>query len=117
MDEFVKGENNGQAEFYLATVASGTKDEGISFTIDGQSSPTSKKYKLLLTGKEPPRTGDRILVMKISGTYIVIGKIGVPGYWWNFSPLAATATIADVISRVNGFGNMFADTGIAKNDS
>lgn len=117
MDEFVKEENNGKAEFYLATMSSGAMDEGISFTIDGQSSPTSKKYRILLTGKEPPRTGDRILVMKISGTYIVLGKIGTPSYWWNFSPLATSASLADVISRVNGFGNMFADTGIAKNDA
>lgn len=117
MDEFVQTENNGQAEFYLATMTSGSKDTGISFTIDGQSGPTAKKYKLLLTGKEPPRSGDRILVMKISGTYIVLGKIGMPSYWWNFAPLATTASLADVISRVNGFGNMFADTGIARSES
>lgn len=118
MDEFISTENNGQAEFYLATMTSGTMNEGISFTIDGQSSPTSKKYKMLLTGKEPPRTGDRILVMKISGTYIVLGKIGMPGYWWKFAPITTSDyTIQILADKIDYIYQMFADTGIARREN
>lgn len=118
MDEFVKEENNGQAEFYLATMTGGTKDEGLTFTIDGQSSSTTKKYKLLLTGKEPPRTGDRILVMKISGTYIVLGKIGMPGYWWKFAPIQPSdQTLPILADKIDYIYQMFADTGIARREN
>lgn len=103
-----------QAEFYLATVTSGNMGEGLTIKIDGQETGSTKKYKILLTGREPPRPGDRVLVMKISGSYIVLGKIGAPGYWWSFTPMTtADWTFQGVQNRLNRIYSMFSDTGIA----
>ena len=107
----------GQAEFYLATVSEGTAGEGIKIILDGQDSAMAKPYKILVTGKSPPRSGERVLVVKISGTYIVLGAVTLPGSWWNCAPLSNSATLANVITRINSIGSMFADTGIAKNDA
>ena len=103
-------------EFLLATVSSGTKDVGLKLIIDGQDSVTTKSFKLLLTGREPPRSGDRVLVLKISGTYIVLGKVGYPSSWWHTSNLSTSATQADIISKVNAILNCMFDTGILKKD-
>lgn len=114
-DEFTEEKRDGQAEFYLATSRGGTVTGGLKIEIDGQDAPLTKGFKILHTGKSPPRSGERLLVMKLSGTYIILGKIDNPCSWWSFAPLASTATLADVISRINEIGRMFNDTGIAKN--
>lgn len=108
-----------QAEFYLATMTGGTTGEGLTIKIDGQDAGSTKKYKILLTGREPPRTGDRVLVMKISGSYIVLGKIGAPGYWWRFTPMTTSDwTFQAVQNKLNQIYRMFNDTGIAiQNDN
>lgn len=58
----------------LATVAAVYSD-GVALTLDGQSAATRKRYKRLLNG-QTLTAGDRVLVLKHSGTYIVLGKIG-----------------------------------------
>ena len=63
-------------EFYLATVA-GVSSTGAQLLFAGESSATSKYYKCLNSANVS--TGDRVVVMKQSGTYIVIGKIGQGG--------------------------------------
>ena len=103
-------------ELLLATMSSGTKDVGLKLIIDGQDSATTKSFKLLLTGREPPRGGDRVLVLKISGTYIVLGKVGYPSSWWHTSNLSTSATQSDIISKVNAILNCMFDTGILKKD-
>lgn len=75
----VEEPKQGQAEFYLATVSGGTAGEGIKIILDGQDSAMAKPYKILVTGKSPPRSGERVLVVKISGTYIVLGAVALPG--------------------------------------
>ena len=59
-------------DFYLATVTA-VSSNGIKFQLDGQSSAMEKEYKQLNTGKTLS-VGDRVVVMKQSGTYIVLGK-------------------------------------------
>lgn len=59
-------------DFYLATVTA-VSSNGIKFQLDGQSSAMEKEYKQLNTGKTLS-VDDRVVVMKQSGTYIVLGK-------------------------------------------
>ena len=58
---------------YLATV-NGVNASGVQITIDGASEPMNKRYKQMATG-QALTADDRVLVMKLSGTYVVLGKI------------------------------------------
>ena len=102
------------AEFYLATMTGGKASEGLKIKLDGDSSGSTKSYKILQTGREPPRTGDRVLVIKLSGTYVVLGKIGQPSSWWSQTTLQTTATQAQIITKVNSIINMLINTGICR---
>ena len=57
-------------DFYLATVTEVT-DSGIRIQLDGESDPMEKPYKRIYT----VRTGNRVLVLKMNGTFIVIGPL------------------------------------------
>lgn len=62
--------------FFLATVA--TADSGgITFIPDGQNTATQKKYKMVAAGPLPS-AGDRVVVMRLSGSCLVLGVIGMP---------------------------------------
>ena len=63
-------------ELYIGTVASVT-GEGIELTLDGQTEPMQKKYRQLITG-QALQEGARVLAVKISGTYVILGEIGTP---------------------------------------
>lgn len=78
MDEFIEPKAKIETEFFLATVAEVDDEDGISIIPEGQSAATAKKYKMLVTGADVPAAGDRVVVMKQSGTYVILGKIGVP---------------------------------------
>ena len=60
-------------EIYLGTV-DGANSSGVEITLDGQSSALSKRYKMLLTGRTLTE-GERVLILKMSGTYVVLGAI------------------------------------------
>lgn len=62
-------------ELLLATVVSVTND-GLTMILDGESEATQKKYKFLTSAYPDPAAGDRVVVMQLSGTYIVLGRIG-----------------------------------------
>lgn len=118
MDEFedvIIEQNKPNAEFYLATMTGGTSTTGLKIKLDGDSNSSEKSYKMLKTGGEPPRTGDRVLVMKLSGTYVVLGKVGMPSSWWTQTTLATTATQSQIISKLNSVINMLINVGICKN--
>lgn len=66
------------ASFFLATVASVSGPEGLTIIPDGQTEAVPKKYKVLLAGTEPPAVGARVVVMRHSGTCIILGTIGLP---------------------------------------
>lgn len=66
------------AEFLLGTVTAVSNANGIRIQIDGQDEPMTKYYKMMLTGADAPSVDDRVVVMKQSGTYIILGKIGTP---------------------------------------
>lgn len=69
---------SGPATFFLATIDSVSTTEGVTIIPDGQSEAVPKKYKCL-TGAGLLAEGDRVVVMKHSGTCVVLGKLGIPG--------------------------------------
>lgn len=121
MDEFFQSEELDRtfanAEFYLATVTWGDSSEGLQIKLDGETSGSTKYYKILQTGREPPTVNDRVLVMKLSGTYVVLGKIGLPSNWWRQSTLSTSATQAQIISKVNSLINMLINVGICRSEN
>ena len=68
---------SGPATFFLATIDSVSTTEGVTIIPDGQITAVQKKYKCL-TGAGLLAEGDRVVVMKHSGTCVVLGKIGMP---------------------------------------
>ena len=60
-------------EMFLATVA-GVNSSGVLITLDGESEPMTKRYKQIKTG-QTLSSGARVAVVKISGTFVVLGAI------------------------------------------
>lgn len=71
---------------------------GIIF--DGQTEMNQKPVKLLGNPRHI-QPGDRVLVLKTSGTFVVLGKIQNPDLWYHTPLLSSSATLANVISRIN----------------
>lgn len=59
-------------EFIVATVGS-TSLAGTTLIFPGQTSATTKRYKRL--DGYTPAAGDRVLVVKTGGTYVILGKL------------------------------------------
>lgn len=72
MDEIVE---SSKKELYLATVAS-IGENGLTLIIDGSEEASTKEYKANIA--ERYAEGDRVIICKISGTYVVLCAIGVP---------------------------------------
>lgn len=90
-------------EIFTATAASITA-AGVSLQFAGQSGPTRKSYKSLSSAVIS--TCDQVLCARISGTIIVLGRIGLaenPGDGFLFVPLGSTGLLtregAQFISR------------------
>lgn len=62
-----------ETELLLATVGTRTT-AGVTLILDGQTEATTKRYKSISTGVTLA-AGNRVLVARISGTYLVIGRI------------------------------------------
>lgn len=61
---------------FLVGVVSDIDSEGVSLSINGGVENLKKKYKAVQTGHSIEK-GDRVLAAKVSGTYVVLGKISV----------------------------------------
>jgi hypothetical protein len=57
----------------LGTISSYSSGSGVTLTIDGETSPTTKKYMFL--GSYTPVVGDRVLIEEISDSYVVLGVV------------------------------------------
>lgn len=66
------------AEFFLGTVTAVRSADGIKIKLDGEDESMAKYYKMLVNGADWPTVGSRVVIMKHSGTYVVMGKIGTP---------------------------------------
>ena len=60
------------SNYKLATVTS--TSGGVSVQFDGETTPSAKKYKRLASYSSPT-VNDRVLLVKVGGTYVIIGKI------------------------------------------
>lgn len=101
MDEDLKQrERMSNAEFFLATVKGWDSTKGVWIQLDGQDSQMTKAYKQMLMCR-PLKTGTRVVVMKQSGTYIVLGEVSNPLPYYHPSDLSTSATLAQVIARCN----------------
>ena len=60
------------SNYKLATVTS--TSGGVSVQFDGETTPSAKKYKRLASYSSPT-VNDRVLLVKVGGTYVIIGKV------------------------------------------
>lgn len=73
MDELPISEQSlGDAEFHLATVTAYSSMYGAKIRLDGQDTAMAKYYKTICG---TVTVGKRVVVMKLSGTYIVLGML------------------------------------------
>ena len=106
MDEFISrpaadaGNSAPNVEFYLGTVKAWNQTDGMQIQLDGQSEPMQKRYNIMYVCR-PLKIGTRVIVMKISGSYIVLGEYGKPIGFYRPETLSSNASLADVINVVN----------------
>ena len=60
------------SEYKLGTVTS--TSGGIYVQFDGETTPSTKKYKRLASYSNPA-VNDRVLLIKVGGSYVILGKI------------------------------------------
>lgn len=73
MDELTAGRTAEPAELLIATVANYNSSSGSTLFLPGSSEPTTKRYKRV--SGSSIANGYQVLVAKISGTYVIIGRI------------------------------------------
>lgn len=97
MDEFlVKKDDRGKAEFYLATVTSWySSTNEAQIVLDGDDSAMTKKYKTICGAVA---VSSRVVVMKMSGTFVILGEIGGDG---GSSTTYITTNISDIFSSIS----------------
>jgi hypothetical protein len=103
LDELIKSldkQDNGITELYLGTCITWNSETGVTIRLDGQDEPMQKKFKLMNVSRMP-KVGERVIVAKMSGTYIVLGSIMNPIPIYRPADLPSTATLATVITKVN----------------
>lgn len=95
MDEFLQEEmTGGEAEFFLATVTAWSNSNGAKIRLDGQDTAMAKYYKTIC-GAVP--VDARVIVIKKSGTYVVLGKLGGESTY-------ITTQVSDIFSSItSGF--------------
>lgn len=73
----IQTQNAGNApqpvELRLATVANYNSTTGSTLIFDGEAEPTTKRYKRLYSYSGA--ANHRVLVAKVSGTYIILGRV------------------------------------------
>lgn len=110
-EEIIQNEKS-EAEFFLGTVKAWSNAAGVQVQLDGQDSPMTKRYKMMLMCR-PLRVGSRVVVMKHSGTYIVLGEISNPNSYKEIATLETGATLATVVSKVNEIINWMKTQGMS----
>lgn len=88
------------AELLLATVDSGNSS-GVTLVFDGQSSASQKRYRILQTGAIL-YAGDRVVVMKHSGTYVVLGAVKAGRGLWTPSAITDVLTASSIFTITSG---------------
>ena len=57
----------------LGTITTVDNDNGLQLIIDGEDTPTTKKYTYMAS--YVPTANDRVIVEEISGSYVIMGKV------------------------------------------
>ena len=92
-EELIQEAEQGAAEFYLATVTSYNSD-GAKIRLDGQDTAMMKRFRTLCG---PVESGARVVAMKMSGTFIVLGPL-------DGNDTYITTTISEIFSSItSGF--------------
>lgn len=104
-------EDKNTAEFYLGTVQGWSNAAGVQIQLDGQDSAMTKRFKMMLMCR-PLKIGARVVVMKHSGTYIVLGEISNPNSHRDIKTLATDATLATTVAKVNEIINWMITQGM-----
>lgn len=73
LDNDVLDESAQDVKLLLATIDTCDSSTGSTLIFDGTDTPSTKRYKRIGSGTYAP--GARVLVAKISGTYLVLGRI------------------------------------------
>ena len=78
MDELIISgellESKQEVSPFFTAVISDIDPSGISLSVNGGAEQLKKKYSHLDTGQQFTQ-GDRVLVLRYSGTYVILGKI------------------------------------------
>lgn len=77
----------------LGTISAVDSDNGLQLIIDGEDTPTTKKYTYMAS--YVPTANDRVLIEEISGSYVIMGKVISDVASSGIAREAATATNAD----------------------
>lgn len=88
--------------FRLAAVKTITAD-GVTVQFEGEDEASSKEYKVMQDYK--PTVNDRVLVIKISGTSIVLGSFGAPTAPVEFIPTSEKG-VAGGVATLNEDGRV-----------
>lgn len=88
--------------------------EGATLIFDGESSATAKKYKC--NTAIPFFDGQRVMLIKIDGTYVVAFPVGAPGKASNMNqcPTEADATAALCANWINAIISALANLGLMR---
>ena len=89
-----------ETEFYLGTVVTWHNDTGVQIKLDGQDEAMTKRFKMMYMCR-PLKVNSRVVIMKQSGTYIVLGEIGNPTSWKGIADLSSNASTSDIINKIN----------------
>ena len=76
----------------LGTISAVDNDDGLQLIIDGEDSPTTKKYTYMAS--YVPAANDRVLIEEISGSYVIMGKVISDKSSSGIARTAETATTA-----------------------
>lgn len=103
-DVIVNANNPDSPQFLTAKIAEIHDDEkpyGVTLIFPGESETNGKIYKVV--NGAPLIPGHRVLVLNDSGTHIVVGSIAEkpPAWVYNNTLLSSTATLEDVILKLN----------------
>lgn len=102
MDQIVlHQEQTKESTLLLGTVVAYDTTKGVRIQLDGEEAPGTKYYKSrkgLITA-----VGDRVVLAPISGSYVVLGTVGLPARRYNMNqcPTGSNATAANCAAWIN----------------
>lgn len=80
MDDLILGQdpqagNSGAESMFTTAIVAAVSGQTYSLIFPGTSTPTTKYYRRIYMYGTSPGVGKKVLVLKYSGTYLVIGEI------------------------------------------